>query len=75
MTHKGIHHRISAKCLSTLKIVPRIGATVTTLYLKSVQQRLRRNLVAIRRALEDAGIEFIPANKSGKGVGVRLREE
>jgi transcriptional regulator with XRE-family HTH domain len=32
------------------------------------------NLAAIRRALEDAGVEFIPA-KNGKGVGVRLREE
>jgi transcriptional regulator with XRE-family HTH domain len=31
------------------------------------------NLMAIRRALEDAGVEFIPA-KSGKGVGVRLRD-
>jgi hypothetical protein len=29
---------------------------------------------AIRRALEDAGVEFIPA-KSGKGVGVRLKVE
>ena len=29
------------------------------------------NLTAIRRALEDAGVEFIPA-KGGKGVGVRL---
>jgi transcriptional regulator with XRE-family HTH domain len=29
---------------------------------------------AIVRALEDAGIEFIPA-KSGKGVGVRLKED
>ena len=29
------------------------------------------NLIAIRRALENAGVEFIPA-KSGKGVGVRL---
>jgi len=26
------------------------------------------------RALEDAGVEFIPA-KNGKGVGVRLRED
>ena len=32
------------------------------------------NLNAIRRALEDAGIEFIPA-RNGKGVGVRLRED
>jgi transcriptional regulator with XRE-family HTH domain len=31
-------------------------------------------MAAIRRALEDAGVEFIPA-RSGKGVGVRLREE
>jgi hypothetical protein len=31
------------------------------------------NLAAIRRALEDAGVEFIPA-KGGKGVGVQLRE-
>jgi transcriptional regulator with XRE-family HTH domain len=31
-------------------------------------------MAAIRRALEAAGVEFIPA-KSGKGVGVRLREE
>jgi transcriptional regulator with XRE-family HTH domain len=28
---------------------------------------------AVRRALEDAGVEFIPA-KNGRGVGVRLRE-
>jgi hypothetical protein len=32
------------------------------------------NLIAIRRALEDAGVELIPA-KSGKGVGARLRDE
>ena len=32
------------------------------------------NLAAIRRALEDGGVEFIPA-KGGKGVGVRLRED
>jgi hypothetical protein len=32
------------------------------------------NLAAIRRALEEAGVEFITA-KNGKGVGVRLRVE
>jgi transcriptional regulator with XRE-family HTH domain len=32
------------------------------------------NLAAMRRALDTAGVEFIPA-KSGKGVGVRLRED
>jgi hypothetical protein len=31
------------------------------------------NLTAMRRALEDAGVEFLPA-RSGHGVGVRLRE-
>jgi transcriptional regulator with XRE-family HTH domain len=30
------------------------------------------NLSAMRRALEKAGVDFIPA-KSGRGVGVRLR--
>jgi hypothetical protein len=29
---------------------------------------------AIVHALEEAGVEFIPASKNGKGVGVRLRE-
>jgi transcriptional regulator with XRE-family HTH domain len=32
------------------------------------------NLAAIKRALEEAGVEFIPA-RSGKGVGVRLIHE
>jgi transcriptional regulator with XRE-family HTH domain len=32
------------------------------------------NLAAIVRALDVAGVEFIPA-KNGKGVGVRLKEE
>jgi len=32
------------------------------------------NLAAIRRALEDAGVEFIPA-RSGKGAGVRLARD
>jgi hypothetical protein len=32
------------------------------------------NLNAIRRALEEAGIDFIRA-KGGKGVGVRMRDD
>lgn len=32
-----------------------------------------RNLSAVQRALEEAGIQFIDANDSG-GVGVRLRD-
>jgi transcriptional regulator with XRE-family HTH domain len=35
---------------------------------------LDENLAAIRAALEKAGVEFIPA-RSGKGAGVRLRED
>lgn len=31
------------------------------------------NLSAMRRALEKAGVDFLPA-KNGKGVGVRLQE-
>jgi transcriptional regulator with XRE-family HTH domain len=31
-------------------------------------------MAAVRRALETAGVEFIPA-RNGKGVGVRLRED
>lgn len=38
------------------------------------REPIPNNLTAIRRALEDAGIEFISA-KNGKGVGVRLRED
>jgi transcriptional regulator with XRE-family HTH domain len=32
------------------------------------------NLTAMRRALEGAGVEFLPA-KGGKGVGVRLHQD
>ena len=32
----------------------------------------RNNLAAIRRALEEAGVEFIPEN--GGGAGVRMRK-
>jgi transcriptional regulator with XRE-family HTH domain len=40
----------------------------------SLRDTTTANLIAIRRALEDAGVDFIPA-KGGKGVGVRLRED
>ena len=33
----------------------------------------RNNLLAIRRALEEAGIEFIPDNGGGAGVRFRAR--
>jgi transcriptional regulator with XRE-family HTH domain len=38
------------------------------------REPIANNLAAIVRALEEAGVEFIPA-RNGKGVGVRLREE
>ena len=38
------------------------------------REPIPNNLAAIRRALESAGVEFIPA-RSGKGIGVRLRED
>jgi transcriptional regulator with XRE-family HTH domain len=41
----------------------------------SLRDTTTANLIAIRRALEDAGVEFIPAKSGGKGVGVRLRED
>ncbi len=37
------------------------------------EELLPRTLDAIRKALEDAGVKFIAAGKSG-GAGVRLRE-
>jgi transcriptional regulator with XRE-family HTH domain len=38
------------------------------------RQPIPHNLIAIGRALEHAGIEFVSA-ENGKGVGVRLRKE
>jgi cell division GTPase FtsZ len=37
------------------------------------EELLPRTINAIRKALEDAGVRFIAAGKSG-GAGVRLRE-
>jgi hypothetical protein len=38
-----------------------------------VDSSIPNNLAAIRKALEDAGVKFLNAGKSG-GAGVRLRE-
>ena len=51
-----------------------VGNSTVRDFEKGRRVPLDDNLTAIRRALESAGIEFIPA-KGGKGVGVRLREE
>jgi transcriptional regulator with XRE-family HTH domain len=52
------------------------GVALATIQFFETNKRapIPNNLTAIRRALEDAGIEFIPA-KSGKGIGVRLKED
>ena len=39
---------------------------------RGARQPMANNLAAIRRALEVAGVEFIPEN--GGGAGVRLRK-
>lgn len=60
---------------SQSKLADASNISVTTLNYFENDRRdpSANNLAAIRRVLEDAGIEFIPA-KSGKGVGVRLRK-
>jgi hypothetical protein len=50
-----------------------LGLSTVKNFENSLRETTPANLIAIRRALEDAGVEFIPA-KNGKGVGVRLRE-
>jgi transcriptional regulator with XRE-family HTH domain len=58
------------------KLAESAGVALATVQFFETNKRepITNNLAAIRRALEDAGVEFIPA-KGGKGVGVRLREE
>jgi len=51
-----------------------VGNSTVRDFEKGRRVPLDDNLTAIRRALEGSGVEFIPA-KSGKGVGVRLRED
>ena len=58
------------------KLAESAGVALATVQFFETNKRepIPNNLTAIRRALEDAGVEFIPA-KNGKGVGVRLRED
>jgi hypothetical protein len=51
-----------------------VGNSTVRDFEKGRRVPLDDNLAAIRRALEEAGVEFITA-KNGKGVGVRLRVE
>jgi DNA-binding transcriptional regulator YiaG len=50
-----------------------VGNSTVRDFEKGRRVPLDDNLTAMRRALEDAGVEFLPA-RNGKGVGVRLRE-
>jgi transcriptional regulator with XRE-family HTH domain len=75
-----IDHRQSRAARSLIgwsqqKLANSAGVALATIQFFETDKRapIANNLTAIRRALEDAGVEFIPA-KSGKGVGVRLRE-
>jgi DNA-binding transcriptional regulator YiaG len=61
---------------SQTKLAESSGVALSTVAEFEIDKREPRedNVTAIRRALEDAGVEFIPA-RGGKGVGVRLRED
>jgi transcriptional regulator with XRE-family HTH domain len=76
-----IDHRQSRAARSLLgwtqqQLAAAAGVALATIQFFETDKRepIPNNITAIRRALEDAGVEFIPA-KSGKGVGVRLRED
>jgi transcriptional regulator with XRE-family HTH domain len=51
-----------------------VSLATIQLFETNKREPIPNNLTAIRRALESAGVEFIPA-RNGKGVGVRLRED
>jgi transcriptional regulator with XRE-family HTH domain len=50
-----------------------VGISTVKNFESDVRGTRRENLDAVRDALEEAGVEFIPAI-NGKGVGVRMRE-
>ena len=55
-------------------LAERAGVSVSTVNSFELEQRkpMPANLKTIQKALEDAGVEFIPEN--GGGAGVRLRK-
>lgn len=59
--------------LADLAEAASLGLSTAKNFENALRDTTAANLIAMRRALEDAGIEFIPA-KGGKGVGVRLRD-
>jgi transcriptional regulator with XRE-family HTH domain len=50
-----------------------VGISTVQNYENELRSTAPGNQAALKRALEQAGIEFIPA-RNGKGVGVRLIE-
>ena len=50
-----------------------LGSATLKRFERGVHMLINNNMVALTRALEDAGIEFIPRTKT-KGPGVRLKE-
>jgi transcriptional regulator with XRE-family HTH domain len=58
----------------TLADAANVSLATIQLFETNKREPIPNNLTAIRRALEDGGIEFLPA-RNGKGVGVRLRED
>jgi transcriptional regulator with XRE-family HTH domain len=59
----------------TLADAASVSLATIQLFETDKREPIPNNLAAIRRALEEAGVEFIPAKRGGKGVGVRLRAE
>jgi DNA-binding XRE family transcriptional regulator len=57
----------------TLADAANVSLATIQLFETNKRDPIPNNLTAIRHALEEAGVDFIPA-KSGKGIGVRLRE-
>jgi transcriptional regulator with XRE-family HTH domain len=62
----------STKGVRELAAAAKVSTNTITRFERG-EELLPRTLDAIRRALEDAGVEFLNAGKSG-GAGVRLRE-
>ena len=52
-----------------------VGTSTLVDFERGARQPYNRTLVDIRRALEDAGIVFIDAEKGVAGPGVRLKED
>jgi transcriptional regulator with XRE-family HTH domain len=57
-----------------LALAANVAVPTIKRYETSARTPMPAIMASIRRSLEGAGVEFIPA-KNGKGVGVRLKED